>query len=132
MRFRENSRSANARSTFLPRMSWASRLSFCGLMRSMRATALASVSLNPRSFFALDMSGPLCLLVRRVAMERAGRRELAELVSDHVFRHVDRNVLVAVMHAERQADELRQDRRAAAPDLDHFRTAGRARGICLF
>src|SRR5947209_4305081 len=131
MRLRENSKSASARSTFLPRINWASRFSFCGLMRSMRATALASLSLNPRSFFALDISGPLCLLVRRVAVERAGRRELAELVADHVFRHVHRDVLVAVMDAERQPDELRQDRRAAAPDFDHFRTPGRARVIRL-
>src|SRR5581483_3968283 len=34
-----------------------------------------------------------------------------------------------VMHAEGEPDELRQDRRAAAPGLDHFRAARRARGI---
>src|SRR4051812_32106387 len=132
MRLRENSRSASARSTFLPRISCASRFSFCGLMRSMRATALASLSSSPRSFFALAMSGPLRLLVRGVAMERAGRRELAELMTDHVLRHVHRDMLVAVMHAEGQADELRQDGRAPAPNLDHFRTAGRARIIRFF
>ena len=40
----ENSRSASAVATFLPRMSWATRLSFCGLTRSMRVVALASFS----------------------------------------------------------------------------------------
>src|SRR5262245_13392561 len=68
---------------------------------------------------------------RRVALEDARRRELAELVPDHVLGDVDRNVLVAVVDAERQPDELRQDGRSPAPDLDHFRTAGRARGIRL-
>jgi hypothetical protein len=43
-----------------------------------------------------------------VAVIGPGRREFAELVADHVFRHQHRNVLVAVVDAERQADELRQ------------------------
>src|SRR3984885_263162 len=42
--FLENSRSASAVATFLPRMSWATTLSFCGLTRSMRVVALASFS----------------------------------------------------------------------------------------
>src|SRR5437764_5185387 len=132
MRLRENSKSASARSTFLPRMSCASRFSFCGLMRSMRATAFASLSTSLRSFLPLVISGSLRLLVGGVTMEGPRRRELAELVTDHVFRDENRNMLVAVMHAEGQANELRQDRRAAAPNLDHFRTAGRARIIRLF
>src|SRR5207302_1312936 len=55
MRLRENSRSASAVATFLPRMSCATRLSFCGLTRSMRATALASLSASARSLFFLLM-----------------------------------------------------------------------------
>src|SRR6478752_10827501 len=51
-------------------------------------------------------------------MERPRRRELAELVPDHVLGHRHGNVLMAVVDAERQADELRQDRRAPAPHLD--------------
>src|SRR5579872_7430546 len=62
-----------------------------------------------------------------MAMERTGRRELAELVADHVFRHGDGHVLVTVVDAESQADELRQDRRTTAPDLDHV---GAARATC--
>ena len=73
------------------------------------------------------MSLPLGLLVGRVPVIGAGRRELAELVADHVFGDIDRHMLVAVVDAERQADELRQDRRAAAPDLDDLVAAARAR-----
>ena len=65
-------------------------------------------------------------LVAAVPVEHPGRRELAELVADHVLGHVDRNVLLAVVHAEGQADELRQDRRATAPDLDDLVASRRA------
>src|SRR5438552_14261355 len=64
-----------------------------------------------------------------MAVECARRRELAELVTDHLFRHQHRNMLLAVVDAEHQADELRQDGRAPAPDLDHLVAAGRARGL---
>src|SRR6516162_2575823 len=163
MRLRENSRSASAAETFLPRMSWASRLSFCGLTRSMRATALASLSDSARSRFFLLIgsasrctgcrssswrrsrgcafgrgnarrawqAGTLGLAVRRVPIERARRRELAELVTHHLFRHDHRDVLLAVIDAEGQPDELRQDSRAARPDADHLVTSGRARGVRL-
>src|SRR6516162_9456035 len=159
MRLRENSRSASAAETFLPRMSWASRLSFCGLTRSMRATALASLSDSARSRFFLLIglvsasrctgcrssawrrsrgcarrawqAGTLGLAVRRVPIERARRRELAELVTHHLFRHDHRDVLLAVIDAEGHPDELRQDSRAARPDADHLVTSGRARGVRL-
>src|SRR5579863_2758740 len=66
-----------------------------------------------------------------MSVERAGGRELAELVTDHVLAHQNGDMLVTVVDAERQADELRQDRRAAAPDLDDFVTARTTRGFCL-
>src|SRR5436190_22481957 len=66
-----------------------------------------------------------------MAVERAGRREFAELVADHFLAHLHRNVLVAVVDAEYQPDELRQDRRAAAPDLDHLVATSAARGFRL-
>src|SRR5580700_7346864 len=162
MRLRENSRSASAVATFLPRMSWARRLSFCGLIRSMRATALASVSESARSRFFLLMTKPLpasrraagrrcrrggrCrtrrsgarragafgLAVRRMAVKRAGRRELTEFVADHFLGDDHRDVLLAVVDAEGEADELRQDGRAPRPDADHLVAAGRTRGIRLF
>src|SRR4051794_41004441 len=43
---------------------------------------------------------PLRLLVRRVTVKGTGRGELAELVAHHLFGHVDRNVLLAVVDAE--------------------------------
>src|SRR5260370_29398300 len=141
MRLRENCRSASAVCTFLPRMSWASRLSFCGLMRSMRATALASLSARLRGCAVLLISSsrfsragrrrPLGLPVGRMAVKRAGRCELAELVADHLLGHHHGDVLVAVVHPEGQPDELRQDRRATAPGLDHVVPARRPRSLCL-
>src|SRR5271154_355105 len=67
-----------------------------------------------------------------MAVEGPRRRKLAELVSHHFLGHHHRNVLVAVVDPEDQADELRQDRRAAAPRLDHVMPARCPRGIRLF
>src|SRR5271166_3208518 len=166
MRLRENSRSASAVETFLPRMSCAKRFSFCGLIRSMRATAFASVSDSARSRFFLLIdalpgsrsaarrsgrrrgcgvfgrsgtrcawrarySGALGLAIRRMAVERTRRRELAELVAHHFLGDDHRDVLLAVVDAEGQSDKLRQDRRAPRPDADHLVASGRARGIRL-
>src|ERR1700722_15557118 len=66
-----------------------------------------------------------------MAVKSAGRREFAELVADHLFRHEHRNVLVAVVDAERQTHELRQNRRATAPDLDDVGATRWARDIRL-
>src|SRR3954471_19346540 len=134
IRLRENCRSASAAEAFRPRISCATRLSFCGLTRSIRATALASFSARLRSRLGLLIvysSSPLGFLVAGVAMEGPGRRELAELVTDHFLVDRYRHVLLTVVDAKGQADELRQDGRATAPDLDDVVTAGRARGICL-
>src|SRR4051812_27274937 len=86
----------------------------------MRATACASESLSARGVAALPILLPLRLLVRRVAVESAGRRELAELVTHHFLAHVDGNVLLTVVDPESEAHELREDRGAAAPDLDNL------------
>src|SRR5260370_249890 len=51
----------------------------------------------------------------RVALERARRRELAELVAHHVLRHVDRDELAAVVNCNGMADEVRGNGRAARP-----------------
>src|SRR4029079_14739420 len=56
MRLREKVRSASALSTFLPRISWASRFSFCGLTRRSLVTALASLSASVRSRAALPIT----------------------------------------------------------------------------
>src|SRR5580700_8395716 len=136
MRFRENSRSASAVATFLPRMSCATRFSFCGLTRIMRWTALASLSARERGRTDFPMShsprlSSLGFLVAGVAVVGARRRELAEFVAHHLLRHVDGNMLVAVVDAEGEAHELGQHRRAPAPDLDHLRAARVARGVRL-
>src|SRR5712691_9027549 len=140
-RLRENSRSASAAATFLPRIRTASRLSFCGDTRSIRATALASFSPSLLSCARLPMSSPsrrrrgrrraFRLPVRRVAVEGARRRELAELVADHLLGDEHRNVLLPVVDPEGEADELRQDGGAPAPHLDHLVASRRARGFRL-
>src|SRR5262245_44311641 len=60
----------------------------------------------------------LDLLGRGVALENPGRRELAELVADHVLGDEHRHVLAAVVHGDREADHVRQDHRAPRPGLD--------------
>src|SRR5262249_17962292 len=148
MRLRENSRSASAAATFFPRISWATRLSFCGLTRSMRDTAFASLSPSERSRAFLPMvalsalratcggrgwrsgcgSRParshrhrctLGLAIRGMAVEHPRRGELAEFVAHHLLRHQHRDVFLAVIDTECEPNELRQYGRAAAPDPDH-------------
>src|SRR5215211_753991 len=89
---------------------------------------------DPRKYFALaiaSISEPQCLpgglgrllrLGARVPLEGARRGELAELVADHVLRHVDGDVALAVVDGEGQADEVGRDGRAARPRLDGRRT----------
>src|SRR3954454_13354477 len=55
----------------------------------------------------------------RMSAEVARRRELAQLVPDHVLADVDGDVLLAVMHANRQPDHQLQDGGRARPRLDH-------------
>src|SRR5258706_3654029 len=66
-----------------------------------------------------------------VPAEDAGRDELAELVTHHVFGDVDGNELVAVVHGQRVADELRHDGRAAGPRLDDALLAAAIHGLDL-
>src|SRR5262245_42669702 len=64
---------------------------------------------------------------RRVAAEGPRRRELAQLVSDHVLGHVQLDELAAVMDFEFQPDELRHDGAGAAPCADRTTSAAGAR-----
>ena len=66
-----------------------------------------------------------------MAVEGPRRRELAELVTNHFLVDRDRHMLLAIIDAKSQADELRQDGGATAPNLDDVMTAGRARCLCL-
>src|SRR3546814_4068556 len=55
-----------------------------------------------------------------MAGEVARGRKFAKLVTDHLFRHRDRNELLTIVDVERQADELRQDGAATRPGLDRL------------
>src|SRR5690606_37570123 len=74
---------------------------------------------------------PLGLLVRRVAREVPGRGELAALHADHLFRDEHRHVLLAIVNAGGQTDELRRDGGAARPGRDHGLAARRLNGVGL-
>src|SRR3954468_12784538 len=63
-----------------------------------------------------DTTGPP--LVLDVATERAGRGELAELVTDHGLGHEHRNVLATVVHRDGVTEHRGHDHRAAGPRLD--------------
>src|SRR4051794_16257237 len=63
-------------------------------------------------------------LLSGVEPERAGRRELAELVTDHRLADVHGHVLAPVVHCERVPDHVGSDGRAARPRLDHLAVAG--------
>src|SRR5574343_211728 len=60
----------------------------------------------------------LGFLVAWVTLERTGQGELAELVTNHLVLDVHGHVLLAVVHSNRQANELRQDGRTTRPGLD--------------
>src|ERR1700691_1382238 len=62
-----------------------------------------------------------------MAVEDAGGREFAEFVADHVLGHQYGNEFVAVVDAEGQPHELREDGRAARPRLDDLVAPGGAR-----
>ena len=53
-----------------------------------------------------------------MAVEGASQRKLTELVADHVFIDVHRNVLTADENGNRQTDELRKNLEATRPSLD--------------
>src|SRR5690606_9467417 len=58
---------------------------------------------------------PVVLLV---TLERAGQGEFAELVPDHGLGDEDRHVLAPVVHRDRVAEHLGDDRRSTRPRLD--------------
>src|SRR5687768_3472682 len=87
-----------------PRTVSATRRHFCGEIRAYLSFAVASM-----------LGRSLHFLVARVRLEGARRRELAQLVSDHVLGDENRNVLTPVVHGDRQTDHVRDDHRAARP-----------------
>src|SRR3982750_2301733 len=125
-RFWVKSRMLIAWSTFLPRTRSATSRPLSAERRTPRTIDFVSIvaMLTPSSL----LHG---LLVGRVALEGAREREFAELVADHLVGDVDRNVLLAVVHGDRQADEVGQDRRAARPGLDRLLVLGGRRLLDL-
>src|SRR5262245_47571579 len=140
MRLGEKVSVASAFSADCPRIDRATRLSLRGLTRIFRPMARACVSMSerlraglPTFFRSLFFAGlgDFGFAVARVSVENPRRGELTEFVTDHVFGHHHRYVLLAVVDAEGQPDELRQNRRTPRPDLDHFLAARIARNLRL-
>src|SRR5437763_14465068 len=100
MRRREKVSSASAAEAALPRIVWATRLSLRGLVRRPRMDAAASLSSSRRSAAGFPMSAPSRLLIAGMAVKGPGRRELAELVPDHVVGDQHRDASVPVIDAE--------------------------------
>src|ERR671922_2770498 len=107
-----NLSSAAASSTGLPLITLVTR-------RALRV--------EPRRYLAVAETRNCGLLQRRrplgalaVPAVGAGRGELTEPVADHVLGHVDRDVLLAVVHGDGVADERREDYRRARPGLADF------------
>ena len=71
------------------------------------------------------------LLLAGVVAERAGGRELAQLVPDHRLGDVHRHVLAAVVDGDGVADHLGDDRGPARPGLDDLLLAGRVQRVHL-
>src|SRR5688572_4746719 len=72
--------------------------------------------------------GRLRLLVGQLAAmtaEQTRRRKLTELVTNHVFRDIHGNELVAVVHSQRVTNELGRDGGRTRPRLEDFLLASR-------
>src|SRR5207248_2938271 len=64
------------------------------------------------------------LLAAAVALEDPCRRELAQLVADHVLGHIQPHELPAVVDHEGLTNELRDDRAVARPGLHRLAAPG--------
>src|SRR6516162_1007293 len=131
MRRWEKVSSARAAAAALPRIVSATRLSLRGLVRRLRRQAWASVSSRRRGAVGLPISAPPRPLVARMTVKSSGRRELAELVTDHVLGDQHGDEFVAIIDAESKSDELRKDRRSTRPRPDHLIASGPARFLSL-
>src|SRR5262245_33589140 len=103
-------------STAMPRINESTWLHLRGVMRTNRWIAFASIS---GRLPGCRRRGGLLGHVLAVASEHAGGNELAQLVPHHVLGDVNGQELVAVVHGQRVADELGQDRAASGPCLEH-------------
>src|SRR5690606_10785641 len=105
----ENFSRSSARATGRPRTWSATRRAFCGEMRAVRRIAFASIVISL-----------LRLLVAAMTLERAGHGEFAKLVADHVLVDQHRDVVLAVVDGDGEADHFRHDHRTARPGLDRL------------
>lgn len=55
-----------------------------------------------------------------MSFERAGQRKFAELVTDHIFGNINRDVLLTVMNRDSVTDKFREYGRRAGPGLQDF------------
>src|SRR5262245_60431783 len=114
----------SARSTGMPRMTSTTSRTLRGEIRTFLARA--NTSIRP---LLLDAGGALGRLAAGVTAEVTRRSELAELVTDHVLGDVDRDVAAPVVHSDRVADHLREDRRVARPGLEDALLAAAVHGL---
>src|SRR3954466_1772582 len=115
-----NWRISSACCTSLLRMRSSTSRALYADMRTYRTSARVpgrSLVLTPNAGMSLSPSSHGLLLAGVVA-ERAGRRELAELVTDHRLGDVYGDVLAPVVHRDRVPDHVGNDRGATAPRLD--------------
>lgn len=59
-----------------------------------------------------------------MALEGTGGGELAQLVANHIFRHINGHMLAAVVHREGVTDEIRENGGGPAPGLQDPLLAG--------
>src|SRR5207244_13605729 len=93
---------------------------FAGLRDAFRPEFSSQTGRVACSLGPLDLR----LAVARVAAEHPRRRELAELVHDHLLADEDGHVLTAVVDRDRVPDHLGEDRRGPRPGADHWLAAG--------
>src|ERR1044072_7930703 len=106
---------SSACATGFPRTRSATSRAFWAAIRRRFAIAVASIiSLRDSRI----QTSALHFLVAGVTAVSAGRRKLAELVTDHFFRYVNGNVLPPVVNRDRQSDHVRQNHRSTRPGLD--------------
>jgi hypothetical protein len=77
--------------------------------RFERSGGLLDVSWR-NALFIRSIAGPQALLLVRVTAEVPRKRELAELVPNHIFGHEDVWELATIMNLERMSYELRHNR----------------------
>src|SRR4051794_30305540 len=94
-----------------------------GATRTNRAVARATGASSPNWEVIEDLSlrsaAARPAVVLDVPTEGARGRELAELVPDHGLGHEDRDVLATVVHGQRVAQHVGDDRGTTRPGADH-------------